>query len=947
MIRKTRLLAGLMATVLLSTTCLGGVSAAGDEGITTLNASTSEDESTTWNATVTAGETLFPEGTELRFAVTDEEIKAAVQEQLMTENAEKEENAEEDTTAGKTLQDLHVYDFSLIDAEEAEIDYTDKVIYSVKSSSAADTDTDAADYVIYRVIENEDSGEGVTVTLEPIKNSTGTVKLDESGWMTEFSVETEPVERIAVAVYKTAAAETDESSEEGDGTEENVKSSGDVSTLAVDYEKYIKSPMPVEKESYAPMNRLQILNNMDGAKVEVLRSGAGVAVWEKDPTVKQIKVITPEMEASTPGDKVSRAFTNGDFWGISSDGYGADDGIYNEMKQGVGTNTTAPGGISVMFKGSDSSADNYQWDYRAGWDSKDQNIDMTSMWVELLYTNVGYYNGELINAVARISVTPSKNCNADSEQGYWENAEYGSGYTGTYHPMFQASGSLYRGWVWQNVEEFHVELTFYRATDASRTNPITVGVQNVEDEDYNSMYADYYVVNSLNPQRSTGESPDRFIGPEYVAPTQDIAHAYIVGDYKLNGVEYKSNIVDQYRSKIENDTIMTQYAYNGGTNEWINNDYIGADGYAENSVMIMPMAKSKLEFSMGQLELQPWYNGGDKTSGYKQSTHVMWASISTDPFTQTRLPINIDVTKSWDGLTDDEKESLASVTVQLWLQYNTTDGDNSTQKEIRLREITITPDDNGAWNGTFEMIGDNEFYEANGYYDPVYVIKEVRVTDTNGNDITGEFTLGGTTTIKGNTITRVEEGKYEINQSFAITNTKSQKGSVTINKKAIDAGGERELPGVEFTLQAALVSGDTWTPDTSQNAYREVLTTDEDGMVTFTELAEGYYLLAETKTAAGYTLLKDPVRITIPYVITSGSSAGNSPVTGSGVSQSNGDVWYYNLTYTITNGQSFDLPQTGGTSADRIMRTGMILSATATGALLYLNRKRRREQQKN
>ena len=62
---KTRLLAGFMTAVLLSTTCLGGVSAAGEEGITTLNASAAEDESTTWNATVTAGETLFPEGTEL------------------------------------------------------------------------------------------------------------------------------------------------------------------------------------------------------------------------------------------------------------------------------------------------------------------------------------------------------------------------------------------------------------------------------------------------------------------------------------------------------------------------------------------------------------------------------------------------------------------------------------------------------------------------------------------------------------------------------------------------------------------------------------------------------------------------------------------------------------------------------------------------------------------
>ena len=97
----------------------------------------------------------------------------------------------------------------------------------MKSDAAADTDTDAADYAIYRVIENEDSGEGAVMTLEPIEDSAGYVKLDESGWMTEFSVETEPVERIAVAVYETAAAETEEGSEEGDGTEEE-ENAGDV-----------------------------------------------------------------------------------------------------------------------------------------------------------------------------------------------------------------------------------------------------------------------------------------------------------------------------------------------------------------------------------------------------------------------------------------------------------------------------------------------------------------------------------------------------------------------------------------------------------------------------------------------------------------------------------------------------------------------------------------------
>ena len=134
-----------------------------------------------------------------------------------------------------------------------------------------------------------------------------------------------------------------------------------------------------------------------------------------------------------------------------------------------------------------------------------------------------------------------------------------------------------------------------------------------------------------------------------------------------------------------------------------------------------------------------------------------------------------------------------------------------------------------------------------------------------------------------------------------------------------------------------------WTPDSNFQAIEAV--TNNSGQCSFTDLEEGCYLLTETKTQPGYTLLKEPVKITLPYVVsneTASSITGNSQ----GIVRDDG-TYYYNLTYTITNGQSFDLPQTGGTSADRIMRTGMILFATATGALLYLNRKRRREQQKS
>lgn len=952
MIRKTRLLAGLMATVLLSTTCLGGVSAAGDEGITTLNASTSEDESTTWNATVTAGETLFPEGTELRFAVTDEEIKAAVQEQLMTENAEEEENAEEDTTAGKTLQDLHVYDFSLIDAEEAEIDYTDKVTYSVKSSSAADTDTDAADYVIYRVIENEDSGEGAAVTLEPIKNSTGTVKLDESGWMTEFSVDTEPVERIAVAVYKTDAAETDESSEEKDGTEDAAGSSGSVGTYAVNYQQYVQELTEgnniVDKDSYAPMNRLQILNNMAGASVTVIGSGDGVDVDESGG--KQIKYITSDMEENTDGSTVTTAFSNGDFWGETTSGVGANDGIYNEMKVGsTAANTTAPGGVSVLFKGSDpNAAGDYEWGYRVGWNSEDQDITKTSMWVKLLYKNVGYYDGELINAEATIHVTPSKNRNPDT--AWYDSYNAKPGYHGVYHPMFQASGSLYRGWVWQNVEEFHVDLQFFKATDVNRTAPIVVGVDNAEETDYNSMYADYYTINSLNPQRWSGESPSRATGPEYVAPTQNIAHAYIVGEYEIDGKTYSSNISHEYVSRDANGNKFIQYAYNGGSNPWENNDFIGAPGYAQNSVMIMPIKTKTLSFSMGQLELQPWAYAQDATTGgYTQATAVMWASISTAPFTNERQPIDIDVTKEWDGLTSSEKSLIRSVDLQLWGEYTNTHGDST---EELIDEITITSDND--WKGTFSQVPGLTYYnEANGYQDFKYVVREVQVSYTNGStDVYGTtgfpYEVTFSDPISSTSPDPTTDYPYDIIQEFTIKNTKSPQGSVTVIKQDTSSG---LMADVTFQLQA---TNDQWQPitDTLDAGYYNqthitAASGSNFGKVVFKNLKPGKYLLTETKTQSGYTLLKDPVQITIPYTMSSKGSTGPVSDVKDGVQGENGEIYYYNLTYTITNGQSFDLPQTGGTSADRIMRTGMVLFATAAGALLYLNRKRRREQQKN
>ena len=876
----------------------------------------------------------------------------------MTEIAEEEENTEEDTTAGKTLQDLHVYDFSLTDAEKAAIDYTDKVTYSVKSDSAADTDTDAADYVIYRVIENEDSGEGAAVTLEPIEDSTGTVKLDESGWMTEFSVETEPVEQIAVAVYKTAAAETEEGSEEGDGTEEE-ENAGDVgvSTFAVNTDQSVKLPelSPVLHDSFAPMNNLLILDNMEGASVTVTTQNMD------NDKISDIAVLNPNSENN-----------NQDYDGMTTANWSSvSNTMYGSMCAGTGD--TKYGGVAVRFTPTDykyidmsgksySNHNNdinetFKWEFEAGWDPRDRNLSRTEMSVTLQYTNVGYYRGELINATAVIKVTPSKNRNHDT--AWYKNGD--GGYKGTYYPMFQASASLYRGWVWQNVEQFHVDLTFTYAEGELAGQAITLGSGA---QSYDSMFADYYTINSLNPQYNTGDSsryentewPCRFIGAEYVLPEHNIQHAYKVQNYTVGDKSFISNISDSFTSKDANGNDFIQYAYNGGDTPWPEEyDVIDSDGWAQNSVMIIPDSTRTLSITMGQLEWQPWNYASDSNKvGYTKASNVMWATISTRPFTQTRVPVNINFEKKWADISNEDLEKIASVSLELRLAYDKkVDPDtdsvvNPNSGEEFLRSITLSEGDGGSWTGTFNLIPDLKFYKENGYVNPGYVIREIKITYNDGTEISADssdfpFDISGDDK-KIDDINRESEGSYNIRESFEITNTEKQTGTINIQKLSSDAEGDNAMPNVTFSLQKANVDEqNNWTPDPNSQAIEA--TTNASGQCSFTNLEEGYYLLTETKTQPGYTLLKEPVKITLPYVVSNGTA---SSITGNsqGIVRDDG-TYYYNLTYTITNGQSFDLPQTGGTSADRIMRTGMVLFATAAGALLYLNRKRRREQQKS
>lgn len=122
------------------------------------------------------------------------------------------------------------------------------------------------------------------------------------------------------------------------------------------------------------------------------------------------------------------------------------------------------------------------------------------------------------------------------------------------------------------------------------------------------------------------------------------------------------------------------------------------------------------------------------------------------------------------------------------------------------------------------------------------------------------------------------------------------RGSVEVIKYKTDKSGV--LPGVTFRLQS---------PD---GAVVKEAVTDSKGKVSFTDLMPGSYTITETKAPDGCTLLKDPIKVSVPY----GVGQAKAEADGLDVSKAvlyNGTYYFYNLKYEVTDEAAFVVPMTG------------------------------------
>lgn len=158
--------------------------------------------------------------------------------------------------------------------------------------------------------------------------------------------------------------------------------------------------------------------------------------------------------------------------------------------------------------------------------------------------------------------------------------------------------------------------------------------------------------------------------------------------------------------------------------------------------------------------------------------------------------------------------------------------------------------------------------------------------------------------------------------TVTFTNSKISNGSLKIIKK----DGDKRLEGVVFALAKE---------DGTEIGSK---TTDSNGEIKFEDLEEGVYTVKETKTKEGYSLV-EPFTVTIPFTIEK-TKAEEKKVDVSKATLVGDKYYFYDLTYTVDNGKTLELPKTG---QDKENYLGITLAMIAVVVIQYAILSKRRK----
>ena len=303
----------------------------------------------------------------------------------------------------------------------------------------------------------------------------------------------------------------------------------------------------------------------------------------------------------------------------------------------------------------------------------------------------------------------------------------------------------------------------------------------------------------------------------------------------------------------------------------------------------------------------------------------------------------------WEGYDMDETIYEAAITTQ---------GETVT-KDVNKDDLAI---ENNIWLGTLSILkvdGDTKEplagaeFTLTGTDDSEVIL----VTDEQGeavfeNLVYGvDYTWTETKAPKGYLLNEDNTGTWSVSKhddSVEITCEDYRcPGSITVTKQ--NAGGE-PLAGAVFLLE--YLDGDTWKPVTgrsddvvtkgactSEGLTDGQLTTDESGKVTFSGLWADdslKYRLTEVKAPEGYELLKEPVFKGVLPVSYDAEKVSAEPEEIIG-----GTAYFYNPTFTVTNGHVYEMPMTGGRNLPLTPLGAVMILLAMTPIIFYFKNRRK------
>ena len=418
----------------------------------------------------------------------------------------------------------------------------------------------------------------------------------------------------------------------------------------------------------------------------------------------------------------------------------------------------------------------------------------------------------------------------------------------------------------------------------------------------------------------------------------------LTGDYTFH-VEF-SNVADL---SLESKKIVKDYTIKAGQSVTIEGIPAGTDyriselNSEDGSTLESVIVKNNNSFDAGYDPVTKVVSGkviassDMKGAGIKNPDTSLDATIIT--FNNTLKPtINLNLKKVWintDDITTDDITLPDSIKIRLQRSKDKGTTWETVKYDGTNETITLYKGYDGQWSYPFKDLDQYENYKANPKVPYIYRVVEVSGEDgsetviENGGYLNDKYKVTYSENVDCSDIsTEIPESKTK---SFTITNTYSPKTNIKITKQ--DASNKKPLNGVEFKLEKMkenTLTGDL-VVDESFN-FQSVTTGDSGstlGIAEFKDLEDGTYRLTETKTVAGYNLLKDPITIKINRNQEDGTTVDGQPYDFTTDENT--------IELQISNRMKFLLPKTGGYGAMLFILCGMALATLCCLIFFLIN----------